>query len=332
MASLAEALKTTASKVTEYILSRVSGTPRQLYDAALHLIKAGGKRLRPFIVVTVARGLGAPMESALPFAAGVELIHNFTLIHDDIIDRDEFRRGVPTVHKLWGEPFAIIAGDLLFAKAFEIMGEACERGVSPQRVARAYRVLARATRIVAEGQALDMLFEDLESVSVDDYLDMVYRKTGALFEASAVLGGLVVTDDEETINALAEYGKNLGIAFQIRDDILGLVGDEKTLGKPVYSDIREGKKTILVIYALSRLDEEQREKLLSTLGKRNASREELEEAAKLILDAGALDYAESVMKDYAGRARTALSKIEFVDREAARLLEELIDFVIRRSW
>ena len=332
MTSLTEALKNVAARVTEYILSKVAGTPRQLYDAALHLIKAGGKRLRPFIVVTVARGLGASEEAAIPFASSVELIHNFTLIHDDIIDRDEFRRGVPTVHKLWGEPLAIIAGDLLFAKAFEVMSEAGSLGVPPRRIAKAYEALARATRIVAEGQALDMLFEDLESVSVDDYLDMVYRKTGALFEASAVLGGLVATDDDETINALAEYGKNLGIAFQIRDDILGLVGDEKTLGKPVYSDIREGKKTILVIYALSRLGDEQREKLLSTLGKRNATREELEEAAKLILESGALDYAESVMKDYAGRARTALAKIEFVDREAARLLEELIDFVIRRTW
>ncbi len=331
MPRLLDSIREVARQVTEYILERVRGTPQQVYDAALHLIKAGGKRLRPFIVVTVARGLGASPEAALPFAAGVELVHNFTLIHDDIIDRDEFRRGVPTVHKLWGEPLAIVAGDLLFAKAFEVLGEALKRGVAASRVARAYETLARASRIVAEGQALDMLFEDMEKVSVDDYLDMVYRKTGALFEASAVLGGLVVTEDEEVLRSLAEYGRNLGIAFQIRDDILGLVGDEKTLGKPVYSDIREGKKTILVIYALSRLSGEDREKLLSTLGKRNAAREELEEAARLIRESGALDYAESVMRDYVGRAKTALSKIEFVDEEAKALLEELVEFVAARS-
>ncbi len=328
---LVEKMKEVARLVTEYILSRVSGTPRQLYEASLHLIKAGGKRIRPFIVVTVARGLGASTETALPFAAGVELIHNFTLIHDDIIDRDEFRRGVPTVHKLWGEPLAIIAGDLLFAKAFEVVHEAVEKGVPPSRVEKAYHELARATRIVAEGQALDMLFEDLERVSMDDYLDMVYRKTGALFEASAVLGGLVATDDEEVLRALGEYGRNLGIAFQIRDDILGLAGDEKVLGKPVYSDIREGKKTILVIYALSRLGREEREKLLSTLGKRSATREELEEAANLIKKSGAVEYAESVARDYAGRAKTALNKIDFVNDEAKRLLEELVDFVVGRQ-
>ncbi len=328
---LAERMREIAKQVTEYILAIVKGSPQQLYDAALHLIKAGGKRVRPFIVVTVAEGLGASREAAMPFAAGVELVHNFTLIHDDIIDRDEFRRGVPTVHKLWGEPLAIIAGDLLFAKAFEVLNDAVARGVPPQRVEKAYHVLARASRIVAEGQALDMLFEDLERVSMDDYLDMVYRKTGALFEASAILGGLVATDDEEIIEALGEYGRNLGIAFQIRDDILGLIGDEKVLGKPVYSDIREGKKTILVIYALSKLDADARDKLLSVLGKRNATREELEEAARLIRETGAVDYAESVARDYVGRAKTALNKIDFVDEEAKRLLEQLVDFIATRQ-
>ncbi len=328
--SLEQRIREIASRVTRYILEKVTGTPSQLYDAALHLIKAGGKRLRPFIVITVARGLGASEEKAMPFASAVELVHNFTLIHDDIMDRDEFRRGVPTVHKLWGEPLAITAGDLLFAKAFEMLGNAVDTGVDPANVAQATRVLGKAAAVIAEGQALDMLFEDRESVSIDEYIDMVYRKTGALFEASAVLGGLVVTRDEDTLAALAEYGKNLGIAFQVRDDILGLIGDEKTLGKPVYSDLREGKKTILVIYALTELGPEEREKLLSVLGKRNATREELEEAARLIISSNALDYAEAVARDYAGRARSALTKIEFVDEEAKKMLESLIDFVVER--
>ena len=328
---LEQRIREVASRVTQYILERVRGTPQQLYDAALHLIKAGGKRLRPFIVLTVAKGLGATEEKAMPFASAVELIHNFTLIHDDIMDRDEFRRGVPTVHKLWGEPLAITAGDLLFAKAFEFIGDAVNVGVEPANVAQAARVLGKAAATVAEGQALDMLFEDRETVSIEEYLDMVYRKTGALFEASAVLGGLVVTRDEDTLAALAEYGRNLGIAFQIRDDILGLIGDEKTLGKPVYSDIREGKKTILVIYALTRLDPESRERLLSILGRRNASREELEEAARLIISSKALEYAEAVARDYAGRAKSALMKVEFVDEDAKRVLDELVDFVVERS-
>jgi geranylgeranyl diphosphate synthase type I len=242
-------LSKVASMVDGYIYATVKGEPKELYDAALHLIRAGGKRLRPAIVVAVAQALGEPVDKALPFAASVELVHNFTLIHDDIMDRDEFRRGVPTVHKLWGEPLAITAGDLLFAKAFEALSGALERGVPAERVARAARVLAHATAVIAEGQAMDLMFEEKEEVGLDEYLVMIYKKTGALFEASAVLGGLTATDEEYVIEELANFGRSLGIAFQIRDDILGIVGKEEEIGKPVYSDIREGKKTLPILYA-----------------------------------------------------------------------------------
>ncbi len=326
---LAKRLEKVASMVDGYLFARVKGAPEQLYDASLHLIRAGGKRLRPFVVVTVAEMLGEPPEKALPFAASVELVHNFTLIHDDIIDRDELRRGVPTVHKLWGEAMAITAGDLLFAKAFEVLTDAVDMGVPADRVVRAVNVLARATSVVAEGQALDTLFQDRDDVSMDEYIEMVYKKTGALFEASAVLGGLVATDDDSVLSRLAEYGRNLGIAFQVRDDILGLVGDEKVLGKPVYSDLREGKKTILVIYALERLGDEEKEQLLSILGRRDAARSELERAAELIKSTGAVEFAERVARDYAERARRALEGMP--DNDARRALLELLDFVVERQ-
>jgi len=321
--------KKMVSKIDAYIYDVVKGEPETLYDAALHLIKAGGKRLRPIIVLAVAETLGADPEKALPFAAAVEIVHNFTLIHDDIIDEDEMRRGVPTVHKLWGQAIAITAGDLLYAKAFEVLSRAVEVGISANRVVKALDYLARACSTIAEGQAMDILFEDREDVSIDEYLIMVYKKTGALFEASAVLGGLVVTDDEPTLNALETFGRNLGIAFQIKDDILGLVGKEEVIGKPVYSDIREGKKTILVVYALQRLDPEKRERLLSILGNKTATREELEEAANLIISTGALDFANRLAREYAEKARVALHKLP--EKETRRVLEDLIDYVLVRE-
>ncbi|MET1101396.1 MAG: polyprenyl synthetase family protein [Pyrodictiaceae archaeon] len=329
MRSLKEYLEKVASMVDGYIYAIVQGKPQQLYDAALHLIRAGGKRLRPLIVVAVAEMLEEQAEKALPFAAAVELVHNFTLIHDDIMDRDEYRRGVPTVHKLWGEPMAITAGDLLFAKAFEVVSSALDKGVPPENVAEAARVLARATSIIAEGQAMDMMFEDRDDVTLEEYLDMIYRKTGALFEASAVLGGLVATTDKLYLSRLADFGRNLGIAFQIKDDILGLIGSEEKLGKPVYSDIREGKKTVLVIYALEHLDDQDREKLLSILGDREATREELEEAAALIKKTGAVEYAEELAKDYAEKARQIL--LDFPDNEARNILLEVVDFIVARE-
>ncbi len=317
-----------AGLVDGYIYAKVHGEPEALYDAALHLIRAGGKRLRPVVLVAVAEAFGEPAEKALPFAAAVELVHNFTLVHDDIMDRDEMRRGVPTVHKLWGEPMAITAGDLLYAKAFEVLTDARDKGVPADRVVEATRVLARHSAIIAEGQATDLMFEEEEDIDVEDYLKMVYKKTGALFEAAAIMGGLVATGDETVLSSLGVYGRSLGIAFQIRDDVLSIIGEEKTLGKPVYNDIREGKKTLPIIYALSRLDEDSREKLRSTLGKKDASREELEEAAELIKKSGGVDYAIKLAEEYSRRALAALNVLP--DNEYRKMLEELAVFAVKR--
>ena len=318
-----------AGLVDGYIYARVHGDPEALYDAALHLIRAGGKRLRPVVVMAVASALGEPAEKALPFAAAVELLHNFTLIHDDIMDRDEMRRGVPTVHKLWGEAMAITAGDLLFSKSFEVLTDASDKGVPPQRVVKAARQLARAASIIAEGQAMDMMFEEEEDIGIEEYLRMIYKKTGALFEASAVLGGLVATEDEGVLASLATYGRSLGIAFQIRDDILSIIGEEERLGKPVYNDIREGKKTLPIIYALERLEEEDREKLRSILGKKDASPDELREAAELVKKSGAIDYAEKLAEEYMKRALSALSVLP--ENQYRHMLAELAEFAVKRT-
>ena len=317
-----------AGLVDGFIYAKVHGEPESIYAASLHLIRAGGKRLRPVIVVATAEALGVDAEKALPFAAAVELIHNFTLIHDDIMDRDETRRGVPTVHKVWGEAMAILAGDLLFSKAFEVLVDIVDMGIPSKRVVKATRILAHATTTIAEGQAMDMMFEEEEEVTVDEYLRMIYKKTGALFEAAALLGGLTATDDENTLSSLAVYGRSLGIAFQIRDDILGIIGDEKVIGKPVYSDLREGKKTLPIIYALNRLEDESREKLRLVLGKRDASREELEEAANLIKSSGALEYSEKLAEEYANQAVNALKVLP--DNEYRKVLEELALFAAKR--
>ncbi len=318
-----------APMVNGYIYAAVKGKPGTLYEAALHLLRAGGKRLRPLAVVAAAQMLGEPVEKALPFAAAVELLHNYALIHDDIIDRDEYRRGVPTVHKVWGESLAIVAGDLLFAKAFEVLADALDRGVGPERVALATRHLSRAASLIAEGQALDSLFVERDDVVLEEYLDMAYRKTGSLFEAALVLGGLTSTADQSILSLLAEYGKNIGIAFQIRDDVLGITGKANVIGKPLYSDIREGRRTILVVYALEALSPAEREELLEILGARDVDEERLEKAVELIKKSGAVEYAMKLAKEYSEKARQAISR--FPDNEGRRVLEELAVFVVERE-
>ncbi len=329
---LSDYLKHAARRVDKYIYSFVTGTPKELYEASLHLIRAGGKRVRPALALLSSRLVGGSEEDALPAAAALELIHVFTLIHDDIMDRDDYRRGVPTVHRVWGEPMAITAGDLLFAKAFESASRLLERGIEPGRVVEAMRVLAKAASTVAEGQALDMMFEERWDVTVDEYMDMIYRKTGALIEASAWVGGLSGGASPEEVEALGEYGWRVGVAFQIRDDILGIYGSGEKLGKPVYSDLREGKKTLLIIYAMQHLDDEGREFLKRVVGNPNASQEEYRRAAELIREAGALDHAMERAKKLVDEAKKSLSRVDARDEEAKEILVELADFIVRREY
>jgi len=260
----------------------LKGDIQELYEASFYLFKAGGKRLRPLILVSSADLLGGDLNRAYLAGASVEVLHTFTLIHDDIMDEDTTRRGMPTVHVKWGIPMAILAGDLLHAKAFEILNEAF-RGMSSNKITRAFEIFTKAIIIISEGQALDMQFEDKVTVSEEEYLDMIKRKTAMLFSSSAALGGLIATDNEKEIQALADYGLNLGISFQIVDDILGLIADEKELGKPVYSDIREGKKTLLVIKTMKEATDEEKKILLKALGNKNASKDELITAAEIII-------------------------------------------------
>ncbi|UXD21093.1 geranylgeranyl pyrophosphate synthase [Ignicoccus pacificus DSM 13166] len=315
-------------KVDAFIAEILKGEPKKLYDAAYHLPSVGGKRLRPALVIMVARTLGATFEEALAPAASVELLHNFTLVHDDIMDKDEKRRGVPTVHVLYGEPMAILAGDVLYAKAYEALLKAPQR---PDIVVEMTRMLTWAAVTVAEGQALDMMFEDRWDVSEEEYIEMVKKKTGALFGASAALGALSASKPELK-DLLKEFGILLGIAFQIKDDILSLVGDEKVTGKKKYNDLKEGKKTLLVIKALERLSEEEKKKLMSILGNQNATDEELAETANLIIKSGALDYALKKADEIGKRALEILNSLPTKNPEYLELLKELVDFAVKREY
>ncbi len=324
---LIQFLKDTKSLVDKEITAILQGQPEALYKAASHLPQAGGKRLRPAIVIAVAKMLGATTEEALYPAVAVELMHNFTLVHDDIMDRDVKRRGIPTVHVVYGEPLAILAGDLLYAKSYEALSKS---HAPPEIVKLMNDVLTWAAITLAEGQALDMIFEDRWDVSEEEYMEMIAKKTGSLFAASSVLGGLSA-GRKDLQPQLKELGLKMGIAFQIRDDLLSLIGDESKTGKSKFNDIREGKKTLIVIKALSEASGEQLEILKRVLGNRNATLEELEKAFEVISETGAIEYAQKKAEELAKEAITIVKSLPTVDQTARDILIELIEFGVKRE-
>lgn len=328
MSRLSSEIVESANKVDSFIkqVVDINTEPQPLYRASRQIIDAGGKRLRPFLVLKSCKLVNGKEDDAIPTASALELLHTFTLIHDDIMDQDEKRRGVPTVHTQWGVPIAIVAGDLLFAKVYEAITRYTDtKSVKPKRVLQVMKEISEATITLCEGQTRDMMFEDKETVSEEEYLQMIQGKTAALFETSARCGGILGGGTKKQVERLGKFGHYSGMAFQIIDDVLALTADEKVLKKPVGNDIREGKRTLMVVYALKKAKTGQRQKILETLGNQSASPEQIQETIKLIDSLGAITYAKRLAEKYINKAKKALAIFpDSTDREDLLSLSDLI--------
>lgn len=302
--------------------------PQELFEATIYLSKAGGKKLRPALAMISSEAVGGSIDNAIEVATAIELIHTFSLIHDDIMDKDEMRRGKPSVHMVWGEPIAILAGDTLFSKAFEAVLMAEHDGVSFEKVNSALRVVVDSCIQICEGQALDMGFEGNFNVSEEEYLDMIYKKTSALIAAATKAGAIVGGGNSEQINALFEYGGLIGLAFQIQDDYLDLMSDEESLGKPVGSDIVEGKMTLMVVNALEKASSEDAEILLEILKEQDPEKVNVAKAMEIMEKYGSIQYTYNVALENVNKAKKLLDILD--DSQAKKELLLLADFVISR--
>ena len=315
-----------AIMINKYLNSKLKGDPKKLYDAAGHLIVNGGKRLRPYMVIKSCQILKGKTSNAMPAASAVEMVHNFTLVHDDIMDNDEMRHGVPTVHKKFGIPIAILAGDVLFSKAFQIVTDTkLSTSSTTQLVSR----LAKACVDVCEGQLLDVEMAEKRKIpSQAEYITMIEKKTAALFDVSCSMGAICATTKNSDISNLSSFGRNLGIAFQITDDLIGVMGDPKITKKPVGNDLREGKKSLPILMAIKLAKGNDKKTILKAFGNSKISRKDLNKAVDVIRSLGieesvrkqALKYAEKAEKslgNYSGSAKTELIT--------------LLDFVVKRS-
>ena len=321
MTMLEDYLEKNADIIDKVIHRYFGDVHGDLFQASAHLLLAGGKRLRPAVVILAADAVRrGSSDDLIPAALALELTHNFTLIHDDIMDGDVVRRGVPTVHVVWDEPTAILAGDVLYAKAFEFI---CLSDAGDAAKVRATKMLARTCTEICDGQSMDMAFEKRSDVSELEYLEMVSKKTGVLYGASAAIGGILAGATPVQADALYQFGVNSGVAFQIQDDLIDLFANTEKSGKDRASDIREGKQTLIAIKA--------REKGLDLAPyRRDLTGAEIDDLIARLEDAGVIDAVRATAVERATVAKEALSILP--QSEEKRLLAEIVDYFIDRSF
>jgi geranylgeranyl diphosphate synthase type I len=324
MSDVKEVLGSYSTDITKTIEEELSAiTPSNLGEASVYLTRAGGKMLRPALTLITAEAVGGNRESALKSAAAIELIHTFSLIHDDIMDDDDMRRGMPSVHKVWGEDVAILAGDTLFSKAFGLI--VGSEGTTSEQNNQTLATVADACLKICEGQASDMGFEDRFDVTEDEYMEMIFKKTGALIAAATKAGAIMGGATQEVIDALYEYGRLIGLAFQIQDDYLDLASDEETLGKPIGSDIGKGKMTIIAIKGLASDDSGRFLEILKADGN---SQSEIDEAIQILTNCGAIEYARNLALESVDEAKQVLEILP--DSSSKQVLVDIADFVLER--
>ncbi|MFC7068507.1 geranylfarnesyl diphosphate synthase [Halobaculum lipolyticum] len=316
--------------------------PERLYEATRYILEAGGKRLRPTAALLVGEALAeVDADDATDYrsfpaldgdefdlmraAVSVEVIQSFTLIHDDIMDEDDLRRGEPAVHRAYDTETAILAGDTLYAKAFELLSDT---GADPANTVDAVNRLASACTRICEGQSLDVDFENRDDVTPEEYLEMVELKTAVLYGASAAIPAVLMGADDETVEALYQYGVDSGRAFQIQDDVLDLTVPSEKLGKQRGSDLVEDKETLITLHA--RQQGVDVDALVSAETPAMVSEAEVDDAVAVLEDAGSIAYAREMAEDLTERSKERLSVLP--EGPARDLLADLADYLITRGY
>lgn len=289
-----------------------------------------GKALRPTLCLFACDAVGGTPRQAMPAAVALELIHNFSLIHDDIQDKDETRHHRPTLWAKWGVPRALVAGNVLRIVADMALKRLRDEGVDSGLAVQVVQLLTDAHLSMIEGQYLDLRYEGRPDIRIDQYLDMVSRKTGALIRCATTLGAVIGTRDEAMVSALNKWGRSLGYVFQIRDDILGVWGDEETTGKPVGADIRRKKNSFPVVYAMSAAREHDRRALEKIYNQSQISDDDVSVVLDVMRQTNVREHAQSLAAEHCEAALHELSSVE-MEPEIRDEAEELVQFLLVRE-
>lgn len=310
------------ARVNEIIVRRMDSPVKLIPQLAGHIVSAGGKRLRPLLTLASARLCGYEGERHHGLAACVEFIHTATLLHDDVVDESALRRGSETANALWGNQASVLVGDFLFSRAFQVMVE--------DGSLKVLDILSNASAVIAEGEVAQLITANDTTTSENAYLDVIRGKTATLFAAACRIGAVIAERPQVEEEALDSYGMNLGIAFQVVDDVLDYSAAQATLGKSIGDDFREGKITLPVVLAFRRGDDEERAFWRRCLEDLEQEDGDLERAIDLMNKHGALTDTVERARHYGAIARDALAI--FPDSEIKQVLGEVIDFSIDRPF
>ena len=305
--------------------------PKGLYEPIAYTLETGGKRIRPTLALTAAEAIingglinGDAIDHVLPAALALEVFHNFTLLHDDVMDRAEVRRGRPTVHAKWNDNTAILSGDQMLIEAYKLLAQ-----VPADKVAGTLKLFNEMATGVCEGQQYDMDFEHMSQVTIPDYMQMIEKKTSVLLAYAMRIGGYIAGANEAEQEALYQYGLHIGLAFQIQDDILDVYGDPKTFGKAIGGDICANKKTFLLLSALENADAESKAELYQWLLVTDRNEEKIAAITNIYTRLGVREAGEAVMEEHTAQALAQLDKLP--QNDATERLRKLAEQLATRK-
>ena len=308
-------------KVNKFIVEQLHSEVSLVESIGHYIVEAGGKRMRPILVLLAAKGSGVESELHIPMAAVIEFIHTATLLHDDVVDMSQLRRGRPTVNSEWNNPSSVLVGDFIYSRAFQILVE-----VSDMRI---MEIIANTTNKIAEGEVLQLIEKSNPKSSEESYMRVITNKTAILFQAAAQCGAILAKSDSKTEKALRSFGMQLGIAFQLVDDVLDYSGNADDLGKNIGDDLAEGKSTLPLIYALRNGSHSQRDVIAKSLKVESLSKDMLENVIEIVQNCGGIDYTRRLAETRAERAAKHLNSLPA--SKYRKSLESMVEFSINRN-
>ncbi len=323
-----ELVKDELAEVEKEMEQSIPDEPKGVYSLLVPFLRRGGKRIRPALTIMYCAALGGNVSNAISPATIIELFHNFTLIHDDIEDSSLMRRGQPTLHVSHGVPIALNSGDALYTLIWDIISNL--KG-EPKKLIELQRMYSASFRCVVEGQGIELSWyrENKFDISEQDYFDMISGKTAALLGLSCEVGGIIAGADNAKLLSLRRFGEKIGLAFQIQDDILNIVGNFKVYKKEIAGDITEGKRTLMVVRVFEKASKQEKELLKKILGSRTSDEKEIGAVVSLFKKYGAIDHARDVAVKLAQEAKGETSWLPETKYKEALL--QLADFVVKRE-